>query len=347
MEKIYLLTDYKGRFGSKHGDMPYRSGMNLQLLGQAFLEAGYETVFVPFSKVSPGDGSWKGRKVLYTSSEDKGLVYKEYIESVVLSLEYSGAEVIPSYRYLRANNNKVFMELLRQLLPEELSGNLRSLCFGTLEELQAATELEYPAIVKGSYGAMGRNVFLAHSPDELQDIVRNRIVSHVPLGIRVREYLRTVRHKGYKKDSFHKGGFVVQKFIPDLNNDWKVYYFGNSAFVFRRPVFPKREFRASGGGYDNYSYGLEAHAPEGMLDFGWRIFRALDVPCVSMDIAWDGSKFYLLEFQCVYFGTAGILRKYSQVYFLKQGETWQTAENEGIIEKVYVYGIAWFIGKES
>ena len=32
MEKIYLLTDYRGRFGSKHDDSPYRSGMDHRLL---------------------------------------------------------------------------------------------------------------------------------------------------------------------------------------------------------------------------------------------------------------------------------------------------------------------------
>ena len=86
MDKLFLLTDYKGRFGSKHDDFPYRSGMDLQLLKSAFMDAGYEIEYVPFSKVNPADECWKGNAVLYTSSEDPGLIYKQYIEDIVLSL---------------------------------------------------------------------------------------------------------------------------------------------------------------------------------------------------------------------------------------------------------------------
>lgn len=343
MDKIYLLTDYKGRFGSKHGDSPYRSGMDPELLRQSFLDAGYEALFVPLSKADPGDGTWKGRRVLYTSSEDKGLIYKDFIEDIVLSLEYAGASVIPRYRYLRANNNKVFMELLRELLPDEAGGNLKSVCFGSLEEVESSSVSKYPVIVKGSYGAMGRNVFLANSYSELKNIVRKRIATPVTIRFRFKEYMRMLRHRGYKRESFYRGGFVVQDFIAGLKNDWKIYYFGDRAYVFNRPVFPEREFRASGGGYDNYSYGLEAHAPEGMLDFGWTIFRALDVPCVSMDVAWDGERFYMLEFQCVYFGTAGILRKYSKVFFQRTDGKWLTSDNIGSIEETYAYSVAWYL----
>ena len=347
MDKSYLLTDYKGRFGSKHDDSPYRSGMDLELLRQSFLDAGYEAILVPFSKIDPGDGKWEGRRVLYTSSEDKGLVYKGFIEDVILSLEYAGAEVIPGFRYLRANNNKVFMELLRRMLPDEEGGNLRSFCFGALEELDGFPPTNFPVIVKGSYGAMGSNVFLANSYEQLKSIVRHRIAAPVTLPFMFKEYIRKIRHRGYKRESFYRGNFVVQDFIPDLKNDWKIYYFGDRAYIFNRPVLPKRGFRASGGGYDNYSYGLEAQAPEGMLDFGWKIFRALDIPCVSMDVAWDGRRFYLLEFQCVYFGTAGILRKYSRVFFQRSEVGWQASDNEGIIEKTYAYGITWYLKERS
>jgi hypothetical protein len=348
MDKLFLLTDYKGRFGSKHDDFPYRSGMDLEVLVSEFRNLGYEAVTLGFSNVDPGDGSWPGRKVLYTSAEDTGLVYKQYIEDIVLALAYAGADVIPRFEFLRANNNKVFMELLRDMLPDNLKGNLVSSHFGTLEELEArSAAMEFPVIVKNYYGSMGRNVFLARSPQELYGIVRKRIASKSSYRFRIKEYLRQIKHKGYKRDSFYRGRFVVQPFIPGLNNDWKVYYFGDKAFVFNRPVFPEREFRASGGGYDNYKYGLEAEIPRGLLDFGWQIFRQLNVPNASMDIAWDGSRFYLLEFQCIYFGTAGILRRYSPVCWVMEETAWKVTGNEGCIEKVYADSIAWFTGKDK
>lgn len=346
MDNLFLLTDYKGRFGSKHGDVPYRSGMDLEMLRNEFRKLDFETVVMEFSDVHPGDGKWNGRKVLYTSSEDTGLVYKQYIEDIVLALTYAGAFVIPRFEFLRANNNKVFMELLREMLPENFKGNLVSSYYGTIEELTARiASVDFPVIVKGFNGSMGRNVFLARSPEELKEVVRKKIMPGSSLRFRVKEYLRQMKHKGYKRESFYRGRFIVQKFIPGLYNDWKVYYFGNRAFVFNRPVFPEREFRASGGGYDNYRYGKNADIPEGLLDFGWHIFRQLNVPNVSMDIAWDGSVFYMLEFQCVYFGTAGILRKYSSECWIRNGTSWSMEENEGCIEKVYAGSIAWFISQ--
>ncbi len=344
MEKIYLLTDYRGRFGSKHDDSPYRSGMDHRLLEASFRENGFATEYVPFSDVRPGDSTWAGRLVLYTSSEDLGLTYKQYIEDLVFALELAGARVMPSFKFLRAHNNKVFMELLRDLLPSELSGGLVSSHFGTAEEVEARIkEIGFPVVVKGHSGAMGRNVFLARSAGDLMKIVRSRITEKASLRFRIKEYLRQYRHPGYRRESFYRSRFIVQKFIPGLGNDWKVYFFGNRAYVFRRPVFKKREFRASGGGYDNYRYGLDAGAPEGLLDFGWSIFSALRVPFVSMDLAWDGNRFFLLEFQCVYFGTAGILKRYSHEYFLREEEGWSVVANEGIVEKTFAEGVTWFV----
>lgn len=343
MDKIYLLTDYKGRFGSKHDDFPYRSGMDLNLLRIGFLDAGYEVEYMPFSHVCPGDGSWGGRVVLYTSSEDPGLIYKQYIEDVVLSLANAGAVLIPRHEFLRANNDKVFMELLRSLLPEDKRGNLTSSHFGTIEEMdERAGEIEFPVVVKGFSGAQGRKVFLANNINELKGLVRKKVSERSSLILRIKEYLRQLMHSGYTRDSFYRGRFVIQKFIPGLKNDWKVYFFGEKAFIFYRPVFPGRVFKASGGGYDNYKYGTDASAPAGILDFGWEIFRALEVPNISMDIAWDGNRFYLLEFQCLYFGTAGILEKYSKECFMKDGSVWRVKENEGSIEKTYADSVIWF-----
>jgi len=322
--------------------------MDQDMLKKAFLESGYESDFIPFSSVNPADGRWKGRNVLYTSAEDSGLVYKQYIEDIVLALTYAGANMIPRFEFLRANNNKVFMELLRDLLPPDMRGNIVSSHFGTLEEFTSSdADPGYPVIIKGFWGAMGKNVFLARNSDELKHIIRRKISTRVSLKFRVKEHLRQIKHKGYQRESFNRGRFIVQKFIPGLKNDWKVYYFGDKAYVFSRPVFHEREFRASGGGYDNYSYGIEAHAPDGLLDFGWEIFKKLGVPNASLDIACDGKLFYLLEFQCLYFGTAGILKKYSSECFLKDAVGWQTIENEGNIEKAYAESVAWYLNNSK
>ena len=111
MKKIYLLTDYKGHFGSKHDAIPYRSGTDKNLLQKYFSEYGFKTVFLGFSEVDFRKMDFKNKYVLYTSSEDVGCHYKSYIEDIVYGLHLQGAQLIPGYKWLQAHNNKVFMEI--------------------------------------------------------------------------------------------------------------------------------------------------------------------------------------------------------------------------------------------
>jgi len=41
MRNIYLITDYKGQFGSKQKSEPYMGGFDRDLLARRFLELGY------------------------------------------------------------------------------------------------------------------------------------------------------------------------------------------------------------------------------------------------------------------------------------------------------------------
>jgi len=45
----------------------------------------------------------------------------------------------------------------------------------------------------------------------------------------------------------HRSKFIVQEFIPDLSNDWKVLVFWDKYYVLRRKNRPN-DFRASGSG---------------------------------------------------------------------------------------------------
>ena len=93
LEDIYLLVDYKGHFGSKHGAIPYRSGLVKEKLSDQFARWGYRTVFLNFCDVNFQSGQLRNQFVLFTSSEDRGLHYKSFIEDVVLGLEIGGAHV--------------------------------------------------------------------------------------------------------------------------------------------------------------------------------------------------------------------------------------------------------------
>jgi glutathione synthase/RimK-type ligase-like ATP-grasp enzyme len=343
MAKIIALTDYKGLFGSKHDSIPYRSGMDKELLKKHFSRYDFEIEFMPFSKINFRENDYKEKIIIYTSQEDPGYYYKNYIEDIVYGLEQCGAVVLPSYKFLRANNNKVFMEILRDSLLKDNA--IHSHYYGTLSEiLNEMDKLKFPLVIKSFAGAMGTGVFLAKKKTDLIKIIK-KISGVSKIKEVLKEKLRTIKYKGYIPDTNYRYKFVIQNFIPDLENDWKVYVMGEKYYVFYRPVFKKRGFRASGGGYDNYFYGMQAKVPDGIFDYARGIFNLLNVPNASLDIISKNEKFYLLEFQCVYFGTAGILKKYSNEYFMFKNSNWVAENNEGDIEKVYAESIVSYIEK--
>lgn len=340
MKKIYALTDYKGYFGLKYRSTPYRSGFDQEELRRLFSNKDFDLKFVKLSDACR-IGDVKGVPVLYTSSEDIGYHYKSFIEDVVFSLGLRGANLIPEFRYLRANNNKSFMELLRKDFNDRNGIALPGWSFGTLDEMMDSKhEFTYPVVLKSSAGAMGSGVYLAGDENELIKYAKR--LSHSPHFLKdIKDYLRTFKYKNYFPESVYRNKFVVQQFIPNLINDWKVYVFGEKFYVFYRPVFKHRKFKASGGGYENYFYGTDAKIPDGLLDFAKNAFQLFHVPHASFDIAYDGKKFFLLEFQFVYFGMAGIL--YSKEYFINKNGKWNAFENKISQEECYAESIIDFL----
>lgn len=342
MKKIILLTDYLNRFGSKHGDNPYRSGMDKAKLTNDFAALGYQVEFIKFSDVDLRNRNYNGSIILYTSQEDVGYYYKSFIEDIVYALEISGAIVIPGFKFLKANNNKVFMELLRDLNQNENVKNLTAKCFGTLEEFdKVSKEFSYPVVVKGAEGASGESVELAKSKNDALKKLKKMTSTFNAKNI-IRQVIRKIKYSGYLQESRYRKKYIVQEFIPNLVNDWKVYVFYDQYFVFYRPIFKHRGIKASGGGYDNYFFGSKAKFNFSLLDYARSIFSSFNVPCASLDIAFADGKYYLIEFQFLYFGTAGILKKYSDVYYTDKNG-WMEIENEGDIEYTYANSIVKFV----
>lgn len=341
MKKIYLLTDYNDRFGSKYGAKPYRSGMDKKLLKRHFREHDYEAIFLKISSAQELK-EVKGVPILYTSTEDPGYRYKSFIEDVVLYLQNRGANVIPRHEFLRANNNKSFMELYRKTFKNGSINSLKSLSFGSLEELEYnISHFKYPVVVKESAGAMSKGVYLAKNKVQLIKIAR-KISSAKHLLNDIKDFIRSYIHKNYKKQSRYRQKFIVQEYIPRLNFDYKVIVFGDHYYIFKRPT-RKNDFRASGSGNENYIYGSSVKYPKGIFDFSKRIFETMNLPHISLDIAYDSecSKFYLIEFQGIYFGTVGYLK--SDGYYLLQKKEWTFKSEKPSIEHEYVESVVTFL----
>ena len=255
---------------------------------------------------------------------------KDFIEDIVFGLHLKGAKVLPDYRFLRANNNKVFMEILRDLADNSVIKNIESRKFGTVSELNSrATEGEF--VIKPAAGAMSQGVLLSKSKQDLihkaKKLSRTRY-----LWAELWDLKNKIKHKGFKTDSLYRKKFIVQEFIPGLDRDWKLLIYGDRYYILERKT-RKNDFRASGSGMFSFTKDL----PEGILDFGMEVFKAMRVPHLSMDIAYDGKSFYLLEFQAVYFGTKTL--ENSEFYFRYGNDGWEAIDESSELERVYAESI--------
>jgi len=338
MRKIYVLTDYRGVFESKHFDKPTGSGMDKDLLRKYFADEGFDIEILSFSDLDFRTTNYKGRFFLYTSSEDYGYFYKSYIEDMVFSLDQQGAIPVPHFRFLRANNNKVFMEILRDLSGFDRIKNMRTHHFGTLEDLKARIgKLEGEYVIKAPEGAKSRGVFLAKSKDEL---IRHASAVSLTKSLYYdfKEVVRTYLYKGYPKQSKHRRKFIVQNFFPGLVNDYKVLAYDKRYYVLYRAT-RDNDFRASGSGKFQFREDL----PPGMLDFAKETYRSFAVPFLSMDIGFNGMEFILMEFQVPYFGKTTF--ETATFHFLDEGGGWKIVRETSVLEKEYAHSVAVYINK--
>ncbi|MFC2113431.1 hypothetical protein ACFLTA_09210 [Bacteroidota bacterium] len=334
MRNIYLITDYKGQFGSKQRSRPYMGGFDKDLLAERFAELGYKVEYLQFADVEWNTDRFVGQLVNYTSSEDKGLYYKSFIEDIIFGLSIKGAILLPDYRYLRANNNKVFMEILRDMGNFKEMQNIKSGKYGTINELIERSK-DGRFVIKQAAGAMSQGVMLSQNKKDL--VKKAKKISRTKyLWAELWDLKNKIKHKGFKTDSLYRKKFIVQDFIPGLDRDWKVLIYGEKYYALERKT-RKNDFRASGSGMFTFTKEL----PMGLLDFASGIYRDMKVPHLSMDIAFNGEFFYLLEFQAVYFGTKTL--ENSEFYFYRDASDWKTRDETSELEKVYAESIDLYV----
>lgn len=338
MENIYAIQDYRSFFGAKFNDNPYRSGMDKRLLKSFFQLNGFELIFISPSKID-FKSSFKNKIVIYTSSEDYGYFYKSYLEDIVLGLEIGGARVIPNYKYLRAVNNKVFMEILRDQIEYQEYKSIISKYFGSLEEfIEQRENIIYPIVIKSAEGALSRGVTLARNEREALAKIKQLSASK-NLTKDLWEIGRKIKFNNYKIQSKHRKKFIVQNLVPNLSHDWKILVFGNKYYILKRNVRPN-DFRASGSGILTSTKDI----PQGILDFSQKLMMILNIPNASLDIAFDGISFQLIEFQSVYYGSYTLT--FSKFYFEFKNNQWICVDGESILEEEYSNSISQFINSD-
>lgn len=327
-KNILILVDDRGQFYSSTREPG--GSMNINLIAERFRDLGYSVVIKGFSEIKFKEGNYQDFFVLYQSTEDPDLRYKDYIEDILLGLQLSGAKLIPRFEYFRAHYNKVFMEILREKM--NYGGNLYCSHFGTLEELRKSKyEFTYPVVIKPGAGSRSKSVSLAINKKQLYKLATR--VSSSPSLVNIKRSLKSVfSSKPYKKISNNRRKFIVQEYISGLSGDYKILVFGGRYYVVRRENRPN-DFRASGGGLLSFP---EAVSGE-LLTYAQHIFEKSETPFMAMDIADSGGKYNLIEFQFVPLGNYALEK--SSFYFKKILGKWQLIRESSHLEEVFVESV--------
>ncbi|MCU0453815.1 MAG: hypothetical protein MUE68_09160 [Bacteroidetes bacterium] len=323
--KVLLLHDYRGHF---YSSVVHRfHTMQVDRIAAFLREGGCDVTVTGFADVNLRTIDARGLWVVYASQEDPTLLYKSYIEDVILALVRKGARLVPGFDYFRAHHNKVFMEMLRDVaLPEEFQ-TIVTKTFGTLEEAERASgSLRYPVVVKPAEGAMSTGVAMVEDAEAFLKHAA-RISRNGAWIDRIKQAVKHVVRDPESITSIHRRKFIAQTFIPGLRGDYKVLVYGDRLYTFRRDN-RDGDFRASGSG----RFHFDEQTPPKLLDYGERLFRSLDCPFVSIDVGFDGRQYHLLEMQFMMFGNIGLER--SVRYHRRKGKAWQEVRESSDLERV-------------
>lgn len=319
MEKFLILQDKRGYTANSVLPGDGRK-IDVEIL-QEHLEKRGATVEIKNLHDLEFPTDYHGWYVIYPSSEDPGLFYKEFIEDILLRLELDGAILLPKFELFRAHHNKVFMENYRTCLSKEYNSITGFAFYGTDDLAQKLDKnTKYPVVIKTASGAGSSGVAIAHSKTEaLKKAKRMSTItyySYCDSRIRkIEHFLGVTKRKLQKQHVVEipeiQMKMICQSFVPNLTCDYKVLVFGDKYYLLRRRI-RKNDFRASGSGLLEFPKEL-TNVEKRVLSFAKGAYVQLDTPLLSIDIVDDGEKCHMIEFQCMNFGPYTL--QYSEGYY--------------------------------
>lgn len=324
MRTIIILKDHSDYTATSLKSGINRS-INQQRLKMLLENKGYSVKTLPLHNLDLEELR-PGMFVFYPSSEDKGLFYKEYIGDILMDLSLRGLILLPEYKYFRAHHNKVFMELLRNELKHDELKTIRAESIYDIRDLKESLQqiecrIGYPMVLKTSSGSGAAGVDLANNRNELISKAKKMgavsytrdtdcILKNVLLSKLKTRALKTAG-KPYIIRTYPREKMILQSFVPNLQYDYKVLVYGEKYYVLKR-LIRDNDFRASGSGKLIFPEKMDSEICK-VLDMARMLFIELDVPMLSVDVAYDRKKCHLIEFQCLSFGPYTM--QYSDSYY--------------------------------
>lgn len=358
MPEILIITDNKGKLFNKYigsASEHKRSGVDVKLIIKTFEQWGYCVIV---KRISDVDFSlnYKGVYVLYTSSEARGGIYKEYIENVLLYMKKDGAHLIPSIYFFRAHHNKSFQEMMRKRFSNEVLRYPNSIVIDEYDSIYSYIKaVKYPVILKMSRGSGSEGVVKVDDEKQLLAYAQKMMKAHyrdyhdprrfqasnIKVVWRLKEGLKRIfglPATSLQRDTVFCNTLIIQEFIENLSGDYKILFFGNHYYALYREN-RKNDFRASGSGRFVFPTAVEEIAD--ILDFAEKVALEIGMPCISMDIARSNNGCVLIEYQCVYFGNYTM--QYSEWYYMRDKDEWKQCKAVYGLEEEYCRAIHQYI----
>lgn len=329
-KRVFILTDYRGHF---YSSIVYKeASMDVARLKEFFIEKGYEPIVKQYTEIDFRNEDYAKEFILYQSSEDRDLLYKSYIEDILIGLQLQGAILIPAFQYFRAHHNKAFMEILRDISSCEEIKTISGKRYGTYEDL--VTDLKnVPGkwVIKPAAGAASVDIRQV-STDEEKRKYSEKASRSMNLVDAIKDQIKPYIRQNYVHRSNHRKKFILQNFVPNLSHDYKILVYDKKYYVLRR-MNRKNDFRASGSGIFEWI----DEVPAALMNYAEAVFQSFDVPYISMDIGFDGEQCYLFEMQFLSFGQTTLIK--SHWYFTRSDQSWVRVEEKPDLEREFVNSI--------
>jgi len=341
--KLYLITGrdkFLGQFRK-----PWVS-LDVKIFEEELANSGWKYKVCEFHQVANGICDIRDSFIFYTFSQK--VYYLNYLKDIVYYLKLRNNILIPPYELLLCQENKGFQDLYKKVLKID---ELKSLYVSDLREIDNYS-IDYPVVVKTITGSNANGVFLAKNKEELQKAVR----SFTPVNT-IGEKLDLIRRKYFRfkkkvngwpefesRQDYHlykeyirkSKNFVIQKFISDLEHDFRVLYVAGHYYVTKRHV-RKGDFRASGSKLFDFDTG----DVQPLLDYAENLIKKFNMPYLSIDLAKVGNNIHLLEYQANHFGNNVI--KLSSGYYLKEANNWKFITEKPDVSRVLAKGLVRYL----
>lgn len=322
MKKYLIVTAEDGFFAQ--GKYPW-SSMDLLVIKESLASDGSSVDIVTFSYLKENIKKLDGYIIIYTSSQR--IEHKKYIEDVVYLLKDKNT-LIPSYEALLAHDNKGFQSILDKKYD---LGLIPSAYFCDLTEIPDIERVEFPLVYKPANGASSTGVRKVSTISELKEAVREPFsISLESIKYLLKKYIFKSRYnaKWYEYLAFAKNRFLIQKFIPGLEYDYKVLIFGDKYFILKRYV-AENDFKASGSGIHSRDIGSDL-VP--VLNRARDFKNKFKSHIYSLDICIKGNSTFIIEFQMTHVGPVTLTE--SDCYFKYDEETheWSEINSKSILE---------------